>query len=49
MGNMKIDNLGEGTSGSDQQFAGMPTNDDINQVMQDLETSEVDICDMGLV
>lgn len=40
MGNMKNYNLGEGTSGSYQQFDGMPSNDDMNYFMQDLETSE---------
>lgn len=45
MGKMKCDNLGEGTSGSNQQFDGIPSNEDINQFIQDSETLEVDIWD----
>ncbi|KAK1380760.1 hypothetical protein POM88_027504 [Heracleum sosnowskyi] len=44
MDKMKNDNLREGTSGSDQQFdIAMPSDDEINQLMQDAETSELDI------
>ncbi|KAL1806291.1 hypothetical protein ACET3Z_029359 [Daucus carota] len=42
-GNMNTRNYGEGTSGSSQQFDGIPSDDEISRILQDFEDSGGDL------